>query len=220
LGTAGSATSLEDLKAGLCQAVLLGREPEDGELEGLQDIVIAYDAVCILVDENSYLGGEIAAYSPNGVKTDGLRELSSDQLIQLMSFWMLDASEPLTLSEGIYKRQYPFDYASRTYLLIDPETGEDLGEWVADSRSLQTGFYFPPGKYDTQSAMYQALGLDEVAVTVACPNYRDPDLYREEEMLSFEYMTGAPYAAGTGVRFSFKRVLPAAHHIIAMATSG
>ncbi len=52
--------------------MLLGREPAAEELDGLTDTIIAYDAVCILVDENSYTGGEVRASGPTGQKADGL----------------------------------------------------------------------------------------------------------------------------------------------------
>jgi hypothetical protein len=204
LGTAGTETSLNDLRNGLCQAVLLGREPTAEELEGFTDTVIAYDGVCILVDENSYIGGEIKARGPTGQKTDGLRNLGSADLAQILSYWNVSPDQRWELTEGFYRRVYPVDFASSFgYKLIDPETGEDLGEWVADYPILKC-FCFPVGKYDTQTVLFQALGLDEKDITANCYSFTTPDLYREEEVLSYEYMPGVPYSTDMGNDFTFK----------------
>ncbi len=204
-GAAGSESGLDDLRAGLCQAVLVGRELSAEEMAGLSDTVIAYDGVCILVDENSYLGGEVAKYGPTGQKADGLRNLTTEDLKQIFSCWTLPLAARWTLKDSFYRRVYPQDLTSSLgYKIRDPETGQDLGQWVAENYIVPPPFCFPPGKYDMQSALYQALALDEEAVTAACSAYTTPQLFREEEMLSFEFMEGAPFASGTGSSFSFK----------------
>jgi hypothetical protein len=110
-----------------------------------------------------------------------------------------------TLTEGFYRRSYPTDYNSAAfgYIITDPVTGENLGKWISDYQTLQC-FCFNPGKYDTQTALYAALGLDENAITSSCYSFTSPELYREEEMLSYAYIPGVPYSAGMGNDFTFK----------------
>ena len=50
--------AIAELKAGKFDAVLLGREPTSDELSGLSKFPIALDAVCIIIDTNSYEGGQ------------------------------------------------------------------------------------------------------------------------------------------------------------------
>jgi len=52
-----SDNSISDLKQGKTDIALLGREPTAAELNGLTDYVIAYDAICIIIDEHTYVGG-------------------------------------------------------------------------------------------------------------------------------------------------------------------
>ena len=56
------------LKMVKLDAVLLGREPTADELKGLNEYEIALDAVCIVVDENSYDGGQYNREWPSDCK--------------------------------------------------------------------------------------------------------------------------------------------------------
>src|SRR5208283_116586 len=61
-----SENTINDLKDGKADAVLLGTEPTAAELKGINEYEIALDAVCIIIDENSYQGGQ---YLVNGEAT-------------------------------------------------------------------------------------------------------------------------------------------------------
>ena len=74
-----------ELKQGKTDAVLFGREPTPDELKGLKDYVIAYDAVCIILDQNSYLGGKYLGNGYPTVKTSGLRNLTTEDLTGIFS---------------------------------------------------------------------------------------------------------------------------------------
>jgi ABC-type phosphate transport system substrate-binding protein len=165
LDTAGPAVqinlsedSINQLKRGKTDAVLLGREPTADELKGLQDYVIAYDAVCMIIDQNSYVGGNYLGNGYITIKNSGLRNLTTDDLTGIFS----TAAGTAWPWNGEYYVKNP---------LIDP------GSWL----------FTRAGKFDTQSVIYNALGLDERAITASNGNYLDPTLHLEEEVISFEY---------------------------------
>jgi hypothetical protein len=84
----GSTSTIRDLNDGRCGAALVGREPTSDELAGLEDHVVAYDAVVILLDQNSSVGGEWRVGEQPTHKTAGLHNLSSADLKGLFSFWL------------------------------------------------------------------------------------------------------------------------------------
>ncbi len=191
-----SSSSLEDLKLGKCDAVFLGREPDSGELEGLKLYTIGYDAICILIDENSFMGGERQADSSvggAGYKTQGLKELSGDDLEGIYSFWLRQPDQ-LWQWSGEY---YRWEAISRS--------------WSQETAPIQNYFYFPAGKYDTQSVLYTSLGLDEAQIVEKANKSTSPALNTEEQVLAVEYKPGRPYKDGSPnfvfkIGFSSRRV--------------
>jgi len=75
-----SPTDISDLKKGKCDAVIVGKELSAEDLTGLKDYVIGYDAVCMIIDENSYDGGQYGITK----KTDGLQGLSLSEVKELI----------------------------------------------------------------------------------------------------------------------------------------
>jgi hypothetical protein len=183
-----SANSISELKQGKYDAVLLGREPTTEELKGLRDYVIAYDAVCIIIDENSYYGGTYNEKGGGVCRTSGIRELSSSDLKEIFSF--KSGSRWLWYGE-YYTRDSGFD---RNSWLFNTDYG-----WIKDTASVLCSFIFPPGKFDTQTVLYQNLELDEKAVTSQFNEYPiNEALSMEEEVLSYQYDRSYYYAKKYG----------------------
>ena len=139
-----SETAINDLKDGKSDAVLLGTEPTAAELKGLDESEIALDAVCIIVDENSYQGGQYLGNGEPTVKTDGLQNLTTAQLTDLFS----TPSDTSWLWNGGYYVRNP---------LLDPKswlyTQSNL-EWIQQPAQVSHPFNFPVGQFDTQSVIY------------------------------------------------------------------
>ncbi len=201
-----SSTALQQVIQGKSDVALLGVDPKPEELKGLRDNVIAYDAVCIIIDANSYAGGEYDQNQTPVRKTIGFQNLTLEDLKQIMQnfitpfgkrwWWTYETWGPtLNLNTGSYS---------------------DNESWLTDYKAIFPQLRMMPGKYDTQTLLYQKLGLDEDVIAGAWNNqFTDPKLDAEEEVLSIEYMPGAPYDAGSG-DFTYKigavsrRVIPVA----------
>jgi ABC-type phosphate transport system substrate-binding protein len=175
---------INDLKQGKTDAVLLGREPTADELKGLKDYVIAIDAVCIIVDQNSYVGGQYLGNGHPTVKTDGLKNLTTQDLTQIFS----GPTSAAWSWNGEYDVRDP---------LLDPNSwmySDDTLAWIKQPAQVLHPFNFPVGEFDTQSVIYQDLGLNEKSEVSHNGSYLDPKLHLEEEVLSFEY-NGQIYSA-------------------------
>ena len=180
-----SSNSIDDLKQGKTDAVLLGREPTPEELHGLQDYVIAYDAVCIVIDDNSFDGG-----SSQEQKNSGLQSLTLDNLKAIFSGTGFNWN-------GYYVKNSNIDPGS--WLWTDPAVA-----WLPETKPIVSDFIFPVGKYDTQSALYQSLGLNENSLLSSVTSFTAPNYDKEEEVLAYEY-NGTNYSTVDGVQnFAFK----------------
>ncbi len=89
-----STDAVASLKAGKVDVALLGKEPAPADLAGLEDHVIAYDAVCFLVNTRTYRGGEQEQLGPGGLmvpveKTSGLSGLDSDEVKRIYQMNLL-----------------------------------------------------------------------------------------------------------------------------------
>jgi len=188
-----SSTDISDLKKGKCDAVIVGKELSAEDLTGLKDYVIGYDAVCMIIDENSYDGGQYGITK----KTDGLQGLSLSEVKELIE-----------TGQSAYTGNY---YTRDT---LDPNSWlatTDLG-WTTQPLTLSFYFHLLPGKYDTQTALCQDLGMDEKELSAPWTTFMSPTLDLEEELLSFEYKTDGPYAPGSGsfvfkIGFASRRVM-------------
>ena len=180
-----SDNSINDLKQGKTDAVILGREPTAEELNGLQDYVVAYDAVCIIIDDNSFDGG-----SSQEQKNTGLQSLTMDNLKDIFSGdgWNWG---------GYYVDNTSIDRGS--WLWKDQSVA-----WLPEPKPIVPDFIFPVGKYDTQTVLYQDLGLDENNLLSTRTSFTSPKYNKEEEVLAYEY-TGSNYGTVDGVQnFAFK----------------
>jgi hypothetical protein len=178
-----SLTDINDLKKGKCDAVIIGKEPNSADLTGLKDYVIGYDAICVVIDENSYVGGQYGITK----KTAGLQGLSLDNIKELFS-----------------TGQCAWDGAYYTRDSLDPNSwlaATGLG-WLLQPKVLSCYFHLIPGKYDIQTALFQDLGLDEKTISSSWKTFTSPGLNLEEELLSTEYKTDGSYSQGAD--FAFK----------------
>lgn len=169
-----SSDPIQSLKDGDCDMVLLGNDPQTSELDGLDYTVIAYDAVCILVDYNSWLGGEywthtayINAVLPPSAsaipawgwnpecKMSGLSNLTMDDLKGIFNNDSKGNTEKWT---------YPFyNWGS----LVDLNTGEQsiFEQWISEPKQITPALQLKPGIFDTQTVLYNVLGLPQPQVT-------------------------------------------------------
>jgi hypothetical protein len=204
---AASESLIEDLKAGKLDVVVLGREPTPEEKAGLVDRVIALDAVCLVVDTRSYLGGMQVdlAFHPKlrKVKTYGLQGLTLEEVRKLYGN-RVRADGPVWQWEGSY---YVFENTGKGVDKIseDPKKpGYAVGEWVQKPVYLIPDVW-RPSKVDTQSALFSALGLPEGAIVSAGHNLFLPKfLESEEELVSFRYSRGAPPAWSSNEQIPFQ----------------
>jgi ABC-type phosphate transport system substrate-binding protein len=159
--------------------------PTAEELDGLQDYVIAYDAVCIIIDDNSFDGG-----SSQEQKNTGLQNLTLGNLKDIFS----GAGWRWT---GYYVENTGIDPGS--WLWKDQSVA-----WMPEPKPIVPDFIFPVAKYDTQTVLYQTLGLDENSLLAARTSFTSPKYNKEEEVLAYEY-TGSNYGTVDGVQnFAFK----------------
>jgi ABC-type phosphate transport system substrate-binding protein len=187
-----SENTINDLKQGKTDAVLLGREPTIDELKGLKEYVIAYDAVCIILDQNSYLGGNYLGNGYPTVKTDGIKNLTTQDLTQIFS---TPTGTAWPWNGEYYIRDPLLDPKSWIY------TRPDLA-WIKQPANVSHSFNFPVGEFDTQSVIYEDLGLDEKSEVTHNGPYSDPKFHLEQEIISFEY-NGINYSANSNGRQNF-----------------
>jgi hypothetical protein len=174
VGMTASTDSIGDLKNGKSDAILLGREPTAQELQGLKDYVIAYDAVCIIIDASSNVGGVVGPASYPVGKTSGLKNLTTDDV------------------KSLFNKGYTFD----GYFEVKPNLDPDSILWKLDGgiyawnnlpKVISSSFTFPPGRFDTQTVLYQKLGLDEKQMLAGLTAFTCPRFSVEEEVISYEY---------------------------------
>jgi len=189
-----STNSLADLKAGRADVALLGREPDAAEVQGLQDTVIAYDAVCILLDLRTFNGGEQVG-TMNGLtqpmsKYIGLQRLTLEDVRGFYSN-LLGASGTLWQFTGD-----PHVYYLMFQNLTDPDTGVTLtdpnnptvvpGDWVFTLIPLQ-GEMLQAGKYDTQAVLLGKLGIPQSNLFKVGISFVPKYFNSEEELISWRY---------------------------------
>lgn len=201
-----SSSALQQVEEGKSDVALLGVDPKPDELKGLSDTVIAYDAVCIIIDANSYSGGEYDQNQTPVRKTTGFQNLTLEDLKQIMQNFITP-----------FGKRWWWSYESWGPTLdLDTGSYSDNESWLKDYKAIFPQLRMIPGKYDTQTLLYQKLGLNEDEIAETWNNqFTEPKLDAEEEVLSIEYVPGAPYDAGSG-DFTYKigavsrRVIPVA----------
>jgi len=203
-----SSSAVDLVKNGKIDLAITGIEPTSEELRGLKENVIAYDAICIIVDANSYQGGEYLAGSAPIRKADGFQNLTMDDLKGLFSYSTTPVIDRWAWS-GNYFSWLP---------VFDLNKGTDTGvrDWISKIPNISPQVRFAPGKYDTQTLLYQVLGLDESAIAKTWnKQYTDSTLDAEEEYLAADYPSGRGYEPGTGdfsykIELASRRVIPIA----------
>ena len=186
-----SEDSIADLKSGKTDVALLGREPTAQELQGLKDYVIGYDAVCLIIDQSSGLGGVMGPQGTPVAKTAGLKNLTTDDVKLILTkgySW-----------DGYFQSKPNLDPGSILWTL---EGGKYA--WDNPPRVITSAFTFPIGKFDSQTVLYQELGLDEKQMLAGRTSFTCPQFSIEEEVISYEY-NGTMYSQSSGIQnFAFK----------------
>lgn len=203
-----SSSAINLVKKGKIDLAITGIEPTSAELQGLKEYVIAYDAVCIIVDANSYGGGEYFDGSAPERKADGFQNITMDDLKGLFSYSTTPIADRWTWSGNYYSWLPVFD--------LNKGTDTGVRDWIPKIPNIYPQVRFVPGKYDTQTLLYQVLGLNEAAIAKTWnKQYSDSLLDAEEEYLAGEYPSGRGYEAGTGdfaykIEIASRRVIPIA----------
>lgn len=158
-----SSSGIQDLKDGKVEVVLMGREPEPGEMDGLQATQVAYDAVVILVNTRTYAGGEQwqqGAINLKLYKFDGLKNLSLSELKEFYEnlLHINPAADLWFPSTPYYRFQTSKDLGQD---VVDPKHPDQyLGVWKQIPPPVY-GWMVEPGRYDTQTFLLDQLGLPE-----------------------------------------------------------
>jgi len=203
-----SSSAVEKVRQGKADIAIVGKELAPQELTGLTSNVIAYDAVCMVIDANSFAGGQ---YIRNGVpvsKTAGFQDVSSSELKSILKNYMTPYGQRWFWENGYYVWKQVFDTSTGLY--------SSQSEWIPSEIAIYPSLNMTPGKYDTQTVVYQALGISEASMAKARNNqFTDSKLDAEEEVLSVEYYNGVPYSVGSGdfafkIGFMSRRVIPIA----------
>lgn len=185
-----SVTSVADLKAGRADVAFLGREPTREELEGLRDIVVAYDAIFIVVDTRSYVGGINMDSTRNPVefktRTSGLKSLRLDELRALYGNPLRGLDDQWRWRGGYWEFQAETSSATGAVIENPNLPGYPLGTWVDKPVALRYELT-QPGKFDTQRALYDSLGLDERKLSRERVAFLPPYYDSEEELVSRSY---------------------------------
>jgi len=208
LQTKFSSSPIEDVRQGKSDIAILGREPPASELSGLKDITVAYDAVCMIIDTNSYNGGQYSARGTPVRKANGFQNVTTEELKAIMNNFIAPFGLRWFWGDGYYTWKPAFNPATGSYT--------DNSVWVPGEIAPYPSLNMIPGKYDTQTWLYQVLGSDEKAVAKARNyKYSSENLNAEEEVLSGEYLNLPPFIAGSGdfnwkIGFVSRRVIPIA----------
>jgi hypothetical protein len=185
--------AVRDLKQGKIDVALVGRELSQSEQESFEINTVAFDAVCILIDQETYQGGVMTVLQGDNISTPvarfkGLHELSLEELRQHYRniLYMNSKDTPWTIpGMGIYNYEPYLDpngYAPK----IDPQTNTVAGTWVFNTVRLQ-GSLSPVGRFDTQQFLLQKLGLDNVGIDDKSMSMVEPYLDSEELWISSRY---------------------------------
>jgi len=201
-----SASAIQQVRNGKSDIALFGTTPSPSELTGLVDHVIAYDAVCIIIDNNSYQGGIFSQGGTPLRKSDGFQNLSLSDLKSIFSYYITP-----------FGFRWTWQYYSWG-VPIDLNTGSASGSatWLQQPKFISPSMFFQPGKYDTETDLFQTLGINEQQVSKALKNqFSDTNLNAEEEYLASEYPSGYPYNKGSAdfpykLSFASRRVIPLA----------
>src|SRR5271157_3339193 len=188
-----STTSLRDLKSGAADVVILGREPSPAEVQSLQDTVVGYDAVCLVINARTYNGGftEMVAgglITPE-YKFAGIQNLTLDQVKNLEANLLLvnhDDSHWFLPSPALFQYQGYYDPITNAPV-VDPSQPDLLqGTWVWNSVDFP-GENLPPGKFDTQSVLMSRLGFSESLLNNPHLSFVTSLYDSEEELISARY---------------------------------
>jgi ABC-type phosphate transport system substrate-binding protein len=207
LQTIYSPSAIQQVRDGESDIAIVGSDPTPAEIKGLKVTVVAYDAVCMIIDANSYTGGISQQNGNPDHKFVGFQNVSTEELKDILTNTITPFGQRWFLEDGYYSWGPTFDATTGLY--------SDTSSWVQAAKALYPSLNMIPGKYDTQTLLYQDLGLNQSAIAKTWNQFTDPSLDAEEEMLSVEYPNSAPFTSGSGdfafkIGFVSRRVIPVA----------
>jgi hypothetical protein len=201
-----SESDIQDLKAGKLDVLVVGRAPSAGELAGLVDYPVALDAVCIVIDVRSYVGGVQVDlnHHPKLFKaaSGGLRGLSLDEARHVYNN-RIRGRGPVWQWEGSHY-QFRGTGTGADGIGEDPQNpGYAVGEWV------KTPVYLVPDlwrlyRVDTQSVLFEKLGLSEADVVAGDGLLLPKFLESEEELVAYRYSRGPAQASIGNDQFPYQ----------------
>lgn len=206
--TSYSSSAIQQVKDGESDVAIVGTDPTTNETNGLKVTVIAYDAVCMVIDANSYTGGISENNGSPVHKFVGFQNVSTEELRDILTNTSKSFGQKWFLEDGYYSWGPTFDTTTGLY--------SDTSSWVQAAKNIYPSLNMIPGKYDTQTLLYQTLGLDEKLIAKTWnKQFADPSLDAEEEVLALEYPDSAPFTSSSGdfpfkIGFFSRRVIPIA----------
>ncbi len=201
-----SATGIQDVQDGICPAAFSGKDLSSVDLTGLEDHVVAYDAVCILIDANSYYGGEHSSQNEtgsvaSGVKTEGMKEISQQDLISYLTFWTYPPGKRWEWDGQYYRYRQLFDPDTLEPLWEDYKAGIRRTGWVSERPPMYPSYNLVPGNFDMQTILYGKLGLNETELvdlsSAGGRQYTCPGCLTEQDVLVTYCPDRPPYRRGS-----------------------
>jgi hypothetical protein len=185
-----SANGIQEVMDGNADAVIIGREPTTQELEKLESHLVAYDAVCFLINSRTYEGGiqvnQTGSVIEYQKRTGGLRDLSLSEIEQHLDN-VYRASGERWLWNGFYEEfKATKDSTGRLVKdIFNPQYSH--GFWVRTPVYIY-GEAMQRGKFDTQSNLFQLMGWDDTILENADIGYIPSIFESEEEVISFRFI--------------------------------
>ncbi|HVN54959.1 MAG TPA: hypothetical protein VMT46_11565 [Anaerolineaceae bacterium] len=192
-----STTSVQDLQSGRADVAILGREPKPDEIKGMQDTIVGYDAVCMLISTRTYNGGlqqndnraSGGLISPVA-KFAGIKNLTMEQLRNIEAN-LLQINHDDTywfLTNPAFYTFQAYNQTGTGKFEVDPANPQLLmGMWVWNSVDFR-GENLLPGKFDTQAVLMEKLGFAETLLNNNRLSFATRFFDTEEELISARYV--------------------------------
>jgi hypothetical protein len=192
-----STSSLVDVKTGKADLAIVGYDPGISDMQGLTDTVIGYDAVCLLINTRSYIGGlNQSDNSASGGLIVPIEKAEPLQDMPLEEVRHFEANKlKLTQNEWISSRPFfsyqPYfnDDGSPTLDLEQPKM--QAGTWIWGQISYG-GLSYIPGKFDTQAVVLQKLEIPTCCLNNASVSVAPRFYNSEEELISSRFRLLTP----------------------------
>jgi len=189
-----SPTSLDDLRSGKADAVLVGRELSPAEKQGFRQTAIAYDAVCLIINTRVFKGGLLQTTSADlggmvipQAKFSGVQNFSLEDLKNYTGN-LLQKSQDRWYVPGAFFTFEP--YFNGNIPEVDPQDPKKVvGTWVWNPIDL-SGENLQAGKFDTQAVVMQKVGYPLSDLNNPRLSFAARVFTSEEELISARFEAG------------------------------